>query len=304
MRRIITFWILGTVVLLSQPITARAAQSALAGDLNGNGVVSLSEVQTVINAYLGVGTATGDAPAVVAITTSALKYAQMSTFIVTGSNLGSSVITASDSCTNLTEVAGGTPAARSFTCTPSAVGPLTVTATAASGGTQLMQTSFSVPSPQITMVTSKGTIVVELYPAKAPVTVNNFLQYVNSGFYNNTIFHRVVSGFVVQGGGFDTSYSQKATLAPIVLETPAVTGLSNLHGTIAMARTSVLNSATSQFYVNTVDNAFLDTSSGGYAVFGNVIQGMNVVGTIAAVAVDSNSVPTTMVTVTSATQTL
>lgn len=129
--------------------------------------------------------------------------------------------------------------------------------------------------------------MVALDQVKAPITVANFLQYVGSGFYNNTIFHRVEPGFVIQGGGYSTGRILKSgTLAPIALETP--NGLSNLRGTIAMARTSVANSATSQFYFNTVDNVSLDYTSAnspGYAVFGKVISGSSVLDAINAVPV-------------------
>lgn len=167
--------------------------------------------------------------------------------------------------------------------------------------------------PQVTITTSMGTIVVELEGDKAPLTVSNFLRYVNEGFYTNTIFHRVVSGFVIQGGGYNVDGTPKSTHTPIKLEEPYDTGLSNTLGTIAMARTSAPTSATSQFFINTVDNsASLDmpklaADKGGYyiygyAVFGTVVQGLDVVKAIEAVAV-SNSVPVSPITIISATQT-
>ncbi len=134
--------------------------------------------------------------------------------------------------------------------------------------------------PVVRMVTSLGTIELELFPGKAPVTVKNFLHYVNSDFYDGTIFHRVIPGFMIQGGGFEPGMHQKPTGAPIVNE--ASNGLDNAPGTIAMARTSDPNSATAQFFINTADNRFLDhrddsISGWGYAVFGKVISGMGVV---------------------------
>ncbi|HIJ61254.1 MAG TPA: DUF4214 domain-containing protein [Rhodospirillaceae bacterium] len=152
--------------------------------------------------------------------------------------------------------------------------------------------------PVVTINTSLGSIDVELFTTKAPITVNNFLTYAHNDFYDNTIFHRVVSGFVDQGGGYTSQLQLKATLPPIALESQ--NGLSNLHGTIAMARTSDPNSATSQFYFNAVDNSFLDyvnASSPGYAVFGGVIQGIDVVDQINRVPVNSNSVPLTPVVI-------
>jgi len=138
-------------------------------------------------------------------------------------------------------------------------------------------------NPQVVLETNHGAIVIELYPEQAPKTVNNFLQYVNSGFYNETIFHRVISGFMIQGGGFTVDMQQKTTQAPI--ENEANNGLKNERGTIAMARTNQPHSATAQFFINTVDNSPLDhrsqTGSGwGYCVFGRVIKGMDVVDTI------------------------
>ncbi len=126
--------------------------------------------------------------------------------------------------------------------------------------------------------TTKGNIELELYPKEAPITVQNFEEYVNSGFYEGLIFHRVISGFMIQGGGFTPNGVQKETKDPIKLESN--NGLSNVLGTISMARTNDPNSATSQFFINTADNLFLDYQSPenpGYAVFGRVIDGMDVV---------------------------
>ena len=137
-----------------------------------------------------------------------------------------------------------------------------------------------------TMETSMGTITLELDDAKAPETVANFVQYAKDGHYDGTIFHRVIDGFMIQGGGFTKDMNQKETREPIRNE--AMNGLKNLRGTIAMARTMVVDSATSQFFINLVDNVFLDfqnpTPQGfGYAVFGKVVDGMDVVDQIAKV---------------------
>jgi len=125
--------------------------------------------------------------------------------------------------------------------------------------------------------TNMGTIEVQLNRSKAPITVDNFVKYVNSGFYDGLIFHRVISNFMIQGGGFTPDGNQKATNAPITLESN--NGLNNDVGTIAMARTNVPNSATSQFFINVADNSSLNYAPGnpGYAVFGKVISGMDVV---------------------------
>jgi len=143
--------------------------------------------------------------------------------------------------------------------------------------------------PQVDLKTSAGTIRLELYPAKAPKTVANFLQYVKDGHFDGTLFHRVIPGFMIQGGGFDASFKQKATRAPVVNEAQGAVkaGLKNEVGTVAMARTSDPNSATAQFFINVNDNAFLNWGDprgdgNGYAVFGKVVAGMDVVGKIAA----------------------
>jgi peptidyl-prolyl cis-trans isomerase B (cyclophilin B) len=133
---------------------------------------------------------------------------------------------------------------------------------------------------KIKLTTSLGSIIVQLNTEKAPVSSANFLAYVNEGFYNGTIFHRVIKGFMAQGGGFDASFNQKETHAPIKNE--ADNGLQNKRGTLAMARTNDPNSATAQFFINYKDNSFLDhtspTPSGwGYAVFGEVVEGMDIV---------------------------
>ncbi len=136
------------------------------------------------------------------------------------------------------------------------------------------------PHPRVRMETSAGVIVLELNRAKAPVTVDNFLRYVRDGFYDGTIFHRVIQGFMIQGGGYTPEFRKKATRPPI--ENEADNGLKNRRGTIAMARTSNPHSATAQFFINVADNAFLDFVSPsargwGYAVFGRVVEGMDVV---------------------------
>ncbi len=145
--------------------------------------------------------------------------------------------------------------------------------------------------------TNKGTIEVELDAKKAPITVKNFLAYVKKGHFDGTIFHRVIRNFMIQGGGFDKDMTKKRTDPPIKLE--AGNGLSNLRGTIAMARTNVKDSATSQFFINHKDNKNLDTYGGGYAVFGKVTAGMDVVDSIAVVPTSRKgghaNVPTTVI---------
>ena len=161
-------------------------------------------------------------------------------------------------------------------------------------------------APKVKLATSMGDIVVQLDAAKAPKTVENFLAYVNSKHYDGTIFHRVIDGFMIQGGGFTPDMQQKPTKAPIPLE--ANNGLKNDTYTIAMARTGDPNSATSQFFINVKDNAMLNAPSPdghGYAVFGKVVEGTAVVDKIKAVATGNKgpyqNVPTTPITINSAT---
>jgi cyclophilin family peptidyl-prolyl cis-trans isomerase len=148
-------------------------------------------------------------------------------------------------------------------------------------------------NPVVVMETSKGTIKIELFASKAPITVKNFLQYVEDKHYDGTIFHRVISDFMVQGGGFTTEMKEKATRDPIKNESD--NNLSNERGTIAMARTPKADSATSQFYINVKDNKFLDKANAkdgvGYCVFGRVIEGMDVVDQIRNVKTGAGDVP-------------
>jgi peptidyl-prolyl cis-trans isomerase B (cyclophilin B) len=144
-----------------------------------------------------------------------------------------------------------------------------------------VSTSYAQPAaPRVQLETTMGTIVIELNPQAAPKTTTNFMTYVNDGFYDNTIFHRVIAGFMIQGGGFTPDMKQKEPRAPILNE--ADNGLKNTIGTIAMARTSDPHSATAQFFINAADNGFLDHTAKnqkgwGYCVFGRVVSGLDVV---------------------------
>lgn len=163
------------------------------------------------------------------------------------------------------------------------------TAQANSPSTTQGTTSMST-NPQVLLKTNKGDITIELNAEKAPKTVENFLSYVKSGFYNGTIFHRVINNFMVQGGGFEVGMAQKDTLAPI--ENEANNGLKNDRYTLAMARTNDPHSATAQFFINVADNDFLNhtnpTPNGwGYAVFGKVVEGTDIVDAIKGVKTGS-----------------
>lgn len=162
-------------------------------------------------------------------------------------------------------------------------------------------------NPTVLLETSSGDILIELFPDKAPETVANFLQYVDDGFYTNTIFHRVIKDFMIQGGGLGVRMNEKSTRPPVKNE--ADNGLKNERGTIAMARTMDPHSASAQFFINLVDNAFLDhtepTQQGwGYCVFGKVIDGMDAVDAIAKLKTKSDGmyddVPVDMVVITGA----
>ena len=160
------------------------------------------------------------------------------------------------------------------------------------------------PKPRVTLETSQGNIVIELDPEKAPISSQNFVNYASSGHYNGTIFHRVISGFMIQGGGFTADMTQKETRSPIKNESN--NGLKNDRGTIAMARTSAPDSATCQFFINLVNNNALNyPASGGYTVFGKVVEGMSVVDAIAKVPTGARGpykdVPVSAVTITKAT---
>lgn len=140
----------------------------------------------------------------------------------------------------------------------------------------LLMSQTILAATEVTLKTSQGDIQIELFEKEAPISSQNFVKYAKSDFYKNTIFHRVIPGFMIQAGGYNTKMQEKPTNAPIKNE--ANNGLKNTRGTIAMARTQIVDSATSQFFINLVDNSSLDN---GYAVFGKVVKGMNVVDNIA-----------------------
>jgi cyclophilin family peptidyl-prolyl cis-trans isomerase len=247
-------------------------------------------------------------PVVTAFKVQTLQYSRPALIYIGGNDLRTTMtVESGGACTSPSFSSTSTTSLLAFNCTVTQVGEMPLTVKDANGHV-LYQTSVTVPKPQVTLVTSSGSVTMELDPAVAPITVNNFLSYVHSGYYANTLFHRVISGFVAQGGGYTSGLVKKAgQSAPITLESNK--GLSNLRGTVAMARTNDPNSATSEFFVNLVANTFLDyqsAASPGYAVFGSVIQGMDVIDAIAAKSTGTQNgftdVPLTDVTVTSASQ--
>lgn len=232
----------------------------------------------------------GPVPVVNAASANSARYSETLLLTLTGSNLDQPLTLTSAGCRNFLRSTAApfvsTPTLAYYTCTVSGVGSLLVNV--AYAGNTLGNVPFVVDQPQVTLqisngLTASGSVVITLRPQEAPLTVDNFLAYVKSGFYNNTVFHRhgrtaTATPFVLQGGGYSGPLTAaalfpapKAASAPIALEVGR--GLSNLRYSLAMARTSALNSATSEFFINTVDNAFLDTSGGGYAVFGTVTTG-------------------------------
>ncbi len=230
---------------------------------------------------------TGPSVASVAVTAGTLKYGQRVLLTVTGSRLDAGSIaispaTCSNAVLSTTAPNVSTTTTAYYQCTVAATGSAKIAVTATATGAALGSVDVSVAVPQVTMTVSNGAgvsgvIVMTLAPDKAPITVANFLAYVNSGFYDGTVFHRVSPGFVVQAGGYAAPVATvvptpKATSAPITLE--ANKGLSNTQWTVAMARTGVVDSATSQFFINLADNStVLDPSAingAGYAVFGSV----------------------------------
>lgn len=235
-------------------------------------------------------------PVITLSSATSVRYSETMTITLVGSNLDQALTLASDGCRDFVRGASSTATNATLTCTVSGkTGAQAVTISG--GGVTAATVPFTVPVPQVSMVVTSsagvsGTLVITLAPDQAPITVDNFLAYVKSGFYNNTVFHRhgrtaTATPFVMQGGGYAAPVSStslfpapKAVNAPIALEVGR--GLSNLRYSLAMARTSALNSATSEFFINTVNNSFLDTSGGGYAVFGTVTTGTALVDTMVA----------------------
>jgi cyclophilin family peptidyl-prolyl cis-trans isomerase len=254
------------------------------------------------------GGSTGFPPVITAVKPQSLSYGRTATIYLGGKDLRSSLVVESGGgCTNPSFGSSSSTDTLVLNCLVTMVGDLPLTIKLATGEV-IYTTTLSVPKPQVSIITNKGSFTLELDLANAPISVKNFLSYVRGGYYSNTLFHRVIPGFVAQAGGYTTGLIKKpGQLDPIELESNK--GLSNARATVAMARTNVFNSATSEFYVNLVDNTFLDyknTANPGYAVFGTVVQGMDVVDAIAAMPTGvfngSTDVPLTDNTITMALQ--
>ena len=230
------------------------------------------------------GGSTGFPPVITGVKVQSLKYGNTATIYLGGKDLRSSVqVESNGACINPSFASNSTTDTLVLNCVVKVVGDLPLTIKAEDGSV-IYSTTINVPKPQVTLFTTKGTVVLELDPTTAPISSNNYLSYVGKGFYTSTLFHRVISGFMIQGGGYTKGLVKKTPLfAAIELESNK--GLSNLRGTLAMARTNEFNSATSEFFINVVDNTFLDyknSGNPGYAVFGKVVQGMDVVDAIVA----------------------
>ena len=229
------------------------------------------------------GGETGFQPVVTGVKVQSIQYGKTATIYIGGKDLRSSLtVDTGGACTNPSFDNNSNTDTLIFNCVAAKAGDFTL-AVLSSDGQTIYSSVVNVPLPQVSFFTSKGSITLELDPARAPLSVDNFLNYVSKDFYRSTLFHRVIPNFVVQGGGYSTGMVKKTNqAAPIELETNK--GLSNLRGTLAMARTNLPNTATSEFFINLVDNVSLDfknTANPGYAVFGKVIQGMSVVDAIA-----------------------
>ena len=224
------------------------------------------------------------APVVTGVKVQSAQYGKTATIYLGGKDLRSNLLVdTSGACTNPTFASNSNTDTLVLNCLVAKTGDFPLVVQTAEGAA-IFSTTLNVPLPQVALITAKGSITVELDPTLAPISTNNFLSYVSKGFYRDTLFHRVIPNFVVQGGGYTTGMVKKTDQsAPIALESNK--GLSNVRGSLAMARTNLPNSATSEFYINLVDNLSLDyknAANPGYAVFGKVVQGMDVVDAIAA----------------------
>ena len=230
------------------------------------------------------GGANDFSPVVTGVKVQAAQYGKTATIYLAGKDLRSNLLVdTSGACTSPTFASNSNTDTVVLNCVVAKTGDFSLVVQTAEGAA-IYSTTFNVPLPQVTLITAKGSITVELDPTLATISTNNFLSYVNKGFYKSTLFHRVIPNFVIQGGGYTTGMLKKTEQStPIELESNK--GLSNVRGSLAMARTYVPNSATSEFYINLVDNLSLDyknAANPGYAVFGKVVQGMDVVDAIAA----------------------
>ncbi len=251
----------------------------------------LSAAATLTGCGGGGGSAGAEPPVVSAVFTTVPRYGSVLTVTVQGFRLNEGIGLTLPGCRNIAPSRVATANDAAFQCTVSGDGTQLLNITRSSDGAVLDSRSLALPSPQVTMDISNGAgvsgqLVITLSPNQAPLTVDNFLAYVAEGFYVNTVFHRNSPSFVLQGGGYAAPLAATAPF-PSPKPTPRggialELGKSNLRYTVAMARTNVLNSATSEFFINLVDNVALNTASGGYAAFGTITTGTAFVTAMAA----------------------
>jgi cyclophilin family peptidyl-prolyl cis-trans isomerase len=223
-------------------------------------------------------------PVITGVKVQSAQYGKTATIYLGGKDLRSNLkVDTAGACTNPTFASNSNTDTLVLNCMVVKTGDFSLVVQTVEG-VAIFSTTLNVPLPQVALITGKGSMTLELDPTLAPISTNNFLSYVNKGFYRSTLFHRIIPNFVIQGGGYSAGMLKKTEQsAPIELESNK--GLSNVRGSLAMARTYVPNSATSEFYINLVDNLSLDyknAANPGYAVFGKVIQGMDVADAIAA----------------------
>jgi cyclophilin family peptidyl-prolyl cis-trans isomerase len=248
-------------------------------------------------------------PVVTGVKVQSAQYGKMATIYLGGKDLRSNLLVdTSGACTSPSFASNSNTDTLVLNCVVAKTGDFSLVVQTAEGAA-IYSTTLNIPLPQVALITAKGSITVQLDPTLAPISTNNFLSYVNKGFYRSTLFHRVIPNFVIQGGGYTAGLvKQTGQSAPIELESNK--GLSNVRGSLAMARTNPPNSATSEFYINLVDNLSLDyknAANPGYAVFGKVVQGMEVADAMAAeptgVVGDFSDVPLSDITLSLALQT-
>ena len=315
----------GFALSATAPTVSSATTAYFTCRAANTGAQTVSIVRTSDGAALTSASYTVQAASVASVAVSAARYSQTALFTVQGAALDLGLSVSSAGCKGVPVLSTAAPNVSTattayFNCTIGSVGAQTASVVRNSDNAILSNAAYTVEVPQVTLTTSNGagvngSVVITLEPAKTPITTDNFLAYIKSGFYVNTAYHRAVAGFVVQGGGYAAPITASATATPTLKATNAAitledgAGLSNLKYTVAMARTSTPDSATSQFFINVVNNTFLDKTptARGYAVFGTVTSGTAIVDAMAAAPCTATSysecVPIPNIVITAASQT-
>ena len=246
-------------------------------------LLNLSTLLVLACMFSACGNSNDFQPVVTGVKVQSAQYGKTATIYLGGKDLRSNLLVDTfGACTSPTFASSSNTDTLVLNCLVAKTGDFSLVVQTTEGAA-IYSTTLNIPLPQVSFITAKGSITVELDHTLAPISTNNFLSYVNKGFYRSTLFHRVIPNFVVQGGGYTTGMVKKTEQGdPIELESNK--GLSNVRGSLAMARTYLPNSATSEFYINLVNNVSLDyknAANPGYAVFGKVVQGMDVADAIA-----------------------